>query len=77
MTAVNIAEAKARLSELVERAESGETVEIARRGRVVARLVSAEPTRRPTIDWQELDRLRRAMPVSSLTVEEMRRRNLL
>ncbi|MBB4152694.1 prevent-host-death family protein [Sphingomonas jinjuensis] len=76
MTAVNIAEAKARLSELVERAASGETVEIARRGRVVARLVSAEPVR-PPIDWEALDRLRGSMPVSTLTVAEMRRRNLL
>jgi prevent-host-death family protein len=36
---VNIYEAKTRLSELVERAESGEEILIARAGRPVARLV--------------------------------------
>ena len=39
MDGVNIAEAKAHLSELVERAEAGETVEITRRGKPAARLV--------------------------------------
>lgn len=74
--AVNIAKAKARLSELIERAEAGETVEIARRGRVVARLMSAEVAR-PPVDWDALDRLRELLPPSALTVAEMRRRNLL
>lgn len=41
MDGVNIAEAKAHLSELVERAEAGDTVEITRRGRPAARLVPA------------------------------------
>ena len=39
MEVVNLAEAKAHLSELVDRAEAGETVEITRRGRLAARLV--------------------------------------
>jgi prevent-host-death family protein len=42
MDGVNIAEAKAHLSELVDRAESGETVEITRRGKPAARLVPPE-----------------------------------
>ena len=42
MAGVNIAEAKAHLSELVERAEAGETVEIMRRGKPVAKLVPLE-----------------------------------
>jgi prevent-host-death family protein len=41
MTEVSLAEAKARLSALVERARSGETVNITRRGKPVARLVPA------------------------------------
>jgi prevent-host-death family protein len=44
---IHIAEAKARLSELVERAQAGEEVVIARRNRPVARLVRVDvPTER-------------------------------
>lgn len=39
MDGVNLSDAKARLSELVDRAEAGEEVTILRRGRPVARLV--------------------------------------
>ena len=39
MRAVNLADAKARLSELVGRAESGQETVITRRGQPVARLV--------------------------------------
>jgi prevent-host-death family protein len=44
---VNIAEAKAKLSELVARAEAGEEVVIARHGKAVATIVAkaAEPTK--------------------------------
>jgi prevent-host-death family protein len=45
MDSINLADAKAHLSELVDRAEAGETVEILRRGRPAARL--APPTREP------------------------------
>ncbi len=40
---VNLHEAKARLSELVERVQGGEEVVIARRGRPAARLVAEHP----------------------------------
>ncbi len=46
MRRVNIAEAKAHLSELVEAAESGEAVCITRRGKPVARLLPAQPARK-------------------------------
>ena len=42
MSKVNLAEAKAHLSELVWRAAAGETVEILRRGKPVPRIVAAE-----------------------------------
>jgi len=45
MSEVNLGEAKARLSELVARAEAGETVYIKRRGKPVARLVAVENPR--------------------------------
>lgn len=43
MKRINLAEAKARLSELVDRAEAGETVEIVRRGKPAARLAPPSP----------------------------------
>lgn len=46
MDGINIAEAKAHFSELVDRAEAGETVEIMRRGKPVARLVPPEPKKK-------------------------------
>jgi prevent-host-death family protein len=39
MAEIGIREAKAKLSELVERVERGETVTLTRRGRAVARIV--------------------------------------
>lgn len=44
---VNIAEAKAQLSRLIERVERGEVVLIGRYGRVVAKLVPPEATPKP------------------------------
>lgn len=46
MANVSIAEAKAHLSELVDRAEAGEIVRITKRGKPVARLVRDEPRKR-------------------------------
>jgi len=47
MDTVSVADAKARLSELIEKALAGEPVEITRRGRPVARLVPAAAARKP------------------------------
>lgn len=47
MNSVNLADAKAHLSELVERAAAGETVGITRRGKPVAQIVSANTPRKP------------------------------
>lgn len=43
MKVVNVAEAKAHLSEYLAAVEAGETVTIARRNKAVARLVPVEP----------------------------------
>jgi prevent-host-death family protein len=52
---INIAQAKPRLSELVERAERGEVVRIARRGKPVVELrVVSEPRKPEKFDWQGL-----------------------
>ena len=47
MNAINLAEAKAHLSELVDRVEAGESIDITRRGKAVARLTTvAKPRKR-------------------------------
>lgn len=52
---INIAAAKPRLSELVERAEKGEVIRLARRGKPVVELrVVAEPKKSQPFDWQSL-----------------------
>jgi len=45
METVQLHEAKARLSELVDRAQAGEEVVISRHGKAVAKLVSYQPKR--------------------------------
>lgn len=60
MSTVNLADAKARLSALVDRVQAGETIDITRRGRTVARLVAvARPRKR--IDLATLKALTAAM----------------
>ncbi len=73
MEAVNLAEAKARLSELIGRAEAGEEVQISRRGRPVIRLVPIEAPRKP-IDLDALRALRESLPHDpTSSVVEMRK----
>jgi len=61
---INIAEAKAHLSELAERAAGGESVVLSRRGKPIARLASLERPRKP-VDRDRLRRLTDAMPEQS------------
>lgn len=73
MDAVNLADAKARLSELIDRVEAGETVDILRRGKLVAKLTPPEPARQ-AIDWEALDKLRASLPYDPTnSVVEMRK----
>ncbi len=60
MDGFNIAEAKAHLSELVDRAEAGETVEIMRRGKPVARIMPLEKVVKK-FDFDELARMTAGM----------------
>mgnify|MGYP001108228540 CR=1 FL=1 len=64
MSVVSVADAKARLSKLVERVEAGDSVEITRRGKPVARLIAAAAPRKP-IDAAALKALTDAMPAQS------------
>jgi prevent-host-death family protein len=62
MEEVTVAEAKARLSELIQRAERGEPVQITRRGKLVARLTGIERRVKP-IDLDALQALTASQPV--------------
>ncbi len=70
---VNLADAKARLSELVERAAAGETVRITRRGKPVAQITAVE-TPRERIDLSALRALTDAMPVQRESARDLVRR---
>ena len=61
MTEVSLAEAKAHLSELLDRVERGEEVVITRRGKPVAR-VSGIRRRRQPIDLAALEAFRASLP---------------
>jgi prevent-host-death family protein len=72
MAAINLSDAKAQLSNLVDRAERGEEVTILRRGKPAARLVAVEQPKKP-IDVEALRRLRAKMPEGTLTGVEILR----
>lgn len=61
MTTVSLADAKAHLSELLDRVEAGDSIEITRHGKTVARLTAAKRPRQP-IDVDHLRRLTESMP---------------
>ncbi|MBV9063665.1 MAG: type II toxin-antitoxin system Phd/YefM family antitoxin [Alphaproteobacteria bacterium] len=58
---ISIAEAKAHLSELLDRVEAGQTVRITRRGKPVARLVP-EAKKKKRIDVEALRKFTESMP---------------
>ena len=73
MESVSLADAKARLSELVARVEAGETVSITKRGKAVVRLVAERPEP-AAIDLAELQRLTEGMtPQRESAGESLRR----
>lgn len=73
MRTVNLAQAKAQLSALVERAAAGETVCITRRGKPIAQLTAvARPRKR--IDVAALRALTEGQPMQSESAGEFIRR---
>ncbi|KRD96217.1 prevent-host-death protein [Bosea sp. Root381] len=62
MKTVNLAEAKAKLSTLVEEAKSGETVCITKHGKPVAQLVPLEQPKKP-LDVERLRAHLKTMPM--------------
>lgn len=73
MGTVSIADAKAHLSELVERASGGETVQITRRGKPVAQIVAAKAPRK-RIDIAALRAMVEKMPMQAEPAREFIRR---
>jgi prevent-host-death family protein len=68
MESVNLADAKARLSALVEKAAAGETVRIVRRGKPVAQIIGLGARRKP-IDAAELRAVTASMPKQAQDAE--------
>ncbi len=61
MSSVNLATAKAQLSELINKVEAGEEVVITRHGRPVARVVPASQAKQP-VPLKRLAELRKSLP---------------
>ena len=72
MSNVNLAEAKAHLSELVARAEAGEPILIHRRGKPVVRLTAVAAPRQP-IQLETLRAVTDTLPSGEAVIETMRR----
>lgn len=70
MDAINLADAKARLSELVDRVEAGDSIDITRRGKTVARLTAVARPRKP-IDATLLQSLTAATPPQSQSAADL------
>lgn len=72
MTTVNLADAKAHLSALVEQAAAGETVRILRRGKPVAQITAIQTARRP-VDAAALRAVTDRMPAQAQGAGEFMR----
>jgi prevent-host-death family protein len=69
----SVAEAKAHLSELLDRVEQGEEIVITRRGKPVAKVSGVQRKLEP-IDWDEIDRIRESMPFQEESAGDFIRR---
>ncbi len=70
MNSISLADAKAHLSELVDRVEAGDSIDITRRGKPVARLTSAAQPR-ARVDKAMLQALTAAMPPQAQSAEDL------
>ncbi|MCB1972505.1 MAG: type II toxin-antitoxin system prevent-host-death family antitoxin [Geminicoccaceae bacterium] len=70
MNTVKLADAKAHLSELVDRVEAGDCIDITRRGKPIARLTSIDRPR-TKIDIDQLRALTAAMPPASQSAADL------
>ncbi len=70
MEVVNLADAKAHLSRLVEQVEAGDSIDITRRGKPVARLTAVNKPRKP-IDASLLRAVTDAIPPQRETAADL------
>lgn len=70
MESYSVAEAKAHLSELLDRVEAGEEVSITRRGKVVARVVADKAKKKRQGGLPSMADLRATMPISPVSTED-------
>lgn len=73
MTDVSVAEAKAHLSELINRVLEGDTVRITRRGKVVVQISAPAEAKKP-IDVEALRALTASMPMATESAADLVRR---
>lgn len=73
MKTINLADAKARFSEIVDRVEAGETVQILRRGKAVAQLTPVRRKLKP-VDVAALRRAAQAMTPQTESAGDLIRR---
>ena len=70
MNPVNLADAKTHLSELIDRVEAGDSVDITRRGKPVARLTTVATPRKP-VNAALLRSLTASMPAQIQTAADL------
>ncbi len=70
MDAISLAEAKAHLSELVDRVEAGDSISITRRGKPVAQLTGAARPRKP-IDIISLKAFTATLPLQQVGAAQL------
>lgn len=70
MDVINLADAKAHLSRLVEQVEAGDSIDITRRGKPVARLTSVIKPRKP-IDASMLNAVTESTPPQRETAADL------
>ncbi len=69
MSTMNFAEAKAHLSEVMDRVEKGERIQITRRGKAIAEIVPMKKQVEP-LSFEELEALASTMPIETQTAGE-------
>jgi prevent-host-death family protein len=73
MVTVNLAQAKAHLSKLLDQVEGGEKVVITRHGKPVANLSAVAPSKQP-LPWKEIEDMRAKQPRSRISSAVLLRR---
>lgn len=69
LASISVADAKSHLSEILDRVEAGDEVVITRRGKAIARLVSARPAKRKPLP--PLADFRARMPLATTPADQL------